>query len=109
MIMGREQIPQFTKDKVLQIVSQYNASFNTEYRMEFKRIYAYLERKDKNGMITIIGRLKYMPKRKNWDFAVFKYSRERYDPDEMLFPGRHLLDGTIEGVLKAGHEIYPDR
>jgi len=36
-----------------------------------------------------------------------KYSDERYDPDEWMFPGAESLDGTIEGALKAGLEAYP--
>jgi hypothetical protein len=44
---------------------------------------------------------------KSWDFAVFKYSREQYDPHEWMFPGQELLDGTIEGALRAGMKIYP--
>lgn len=43
----------------------------------------------------------------NWSFAVFKYSNEKYDPDEWMFPGAFELDGTVEGALKAGLEIYP--
>ena len=54
-----------------------------------------------------LGRLKYNGQIDNWDFAVFKYSRESYDPDEWMFPGAEELDGTIEGALKAGIQIYP--
>jgi hypothetical protein len=42
----------------------------------------------------------------SWSFAVFKYSSERYDPNEWFFPGRSELDGTVEGALRAGLEIY---
>ena len=43
----------------------------------------------------------------NWDFAVFKYSREFYDSEEWMFPGAEELDGTIEGAFRAGQEFYP--
>jgi hypothetical protein len=56
---------------------------------------------------TKIGRLKYNGKMDNWDFAVFRYSREIYDADEWMFPGAGKLNGTIEGALRAGIEIYP--
>lgn len=42
-----------------------------------------------------------------WEFAIFKYSSEAYDPEEWFFPGRDYVDGTIEGALKAGIEAYP--
>jgi len=42
----------------------------------------------------------------NWSFTVFKYSRETYDANEFFFPGSMELDGTIEGALRAGMELY---
>jgi hypothetical protein len=42
-----------------------------------------------------------------WEFAIFKYSDERYDPDEWMFPGGEELDGTIEGAMRAGLKAYP--
>jgi hypothetical protein len=42
-----------------------------------------------------------------WEFAIFKWSSERYDPDEWMFPGNQYLNGTIEGAMKAGLEAYP--
>ena len=42
----------------------------------------------------------------NWDFAVFKYSREAYDSNEFMFPGYEELDGTIQGALNAGLQLY---
>jgi hypothetical protein len=43
----------------------------------------------------------------NWDFAIFRYSREFYDPDEWMFPGAGHVDGTVEGAMRAGLEAYP--
>jgi hypothetical protein len=43
----------------------------------------------------------------NWEFAIFKYSDERYDSEEGFFPGAGLVDGTIEGAMKAGLQAYP--
>ena len=42
-----------------------------------------------------------------WDFAIYRYSKERYDPDEWFFPGAELVNGTVEGALRAGMEAYP--
>jgi hypothetical protein len=51
--------------------------------------------------------LEYNGEMDNWSFAVFRYSRENYDPEEWMFPGAEELDGTIEGALRAGMQIYP--
>jgi hypothetical protein len=42
-----------------------------------------------------------------WEFAIYKYSDERYDPEEWMFPGAGYVDGTIKGAMKAGLEAYP--
>jgi len=39
--------------------------------------------------------------------GIFKYSDERYDPEEWLFPGGGHVDGTVEGAMRAGLEAYP--
>jgi len=74
--------------------------------IHFRASFAYLARMDKD-ISTKIGRLKYRPKTRKWDFAVFKYNNEKYDPNEWMFPGNGLLDSTIEGAMKAGMKIYP--
>jgi hypothetical protein len=43
----------------------------------------------------------------NWEFAIFKWSTERYDPDEWFFPGSEYVDGTVEGAMMAGLHAYP--
>jgi hypothetical protein len=43
----------------------------------------------------------------DWKFAIYRYSRDRYDPDEWFFPGAELVDGTVQGAMKAGMEAYP--
>lgn len=102
--------------------------------MSFKGKYCYLSRLDNRGteqgaliavakmlglplnfinqqetVETKIGRLEWTGDMESWNFAVFRYSNERYDDGEALFfmPGASLLDGTIEGAMKAGHKIYP--
>jgi len=66
----------------------------------------YLKRNEYHT-ISPIGRLTYSGDMEDWDFAIYKWSSEKYDPDEFLFPGREHLNGTIEGALKAGMEAYP--
>ena len=54
-----------------------------------------------------ICRLTYTGKMNKWEFAIFKWSSETYDPDEFFFPGAELVDGTIVGAMLAGLEAYP--
>ncbi|WP_157673754.1 hypothetical protein [Endozoicomonas ascidiicola] len=77
-----------------------------QYRGRYKGEYLYLEKSDFSGF-TKTCRLKYNGANDNWDFAIFKYSSERYAPEEMFFPGDECLDGTVEGALKAGLRAYP--
>jgi hypothetical protein len=48
-----------------------------------------------------------MKKMDNWDFAIYRHSRNLYDSDEWMFPGAGHVNGTIEGAMKAGMEAYP--
>ena len=128
-----KSIPKEIKNKVLEIVEAFNKEHNTTFLMTFRGQFAYLAKTEERPMSNIfqkiiaqkmgiplsqmskkktpkietkLGRLKYNGQIDNWDFAVFKYSREFYDPDEWMFPGAEELDGTIEGALIAGQEIY---
>ncbi len=84
-------------------VTKYNKINKTQYTIRFRAQFAYLNRGS-----TQIGRLKYDEATKEWDFAVYKYSNNAYDPEEFMFPGYELLDGTIEGAMQAGMKIYPE-
>lgn len=132
--MKKQTIPAGIQSAVLQIVETYNKANKTNYLVSFKGKYCYLSRMDNRGkemdaiiaaakrlglplnlinqqtaVETKIGRLEWTGDMENWGFAVFLYSKERYDDGEALFfmPGRGLLDGTIEGAMQAGHKIYP--
>lgn len=131
-----KSIPEEVKERVLKIVEDFNKKNQTNFQISFRGQFAYLSKTEKQDidiantfreMIarkmgipvkkipaqeaapieTKLGRLKYEGKMDNWSFAVFRYSNERYDPDEFLFPGSFELDGTIEGALRAGLELYP--
>jgi hypothetical protein len=52
-------------------------------------------------------RLTYTGKMDGWEFAIFKWSDEAYDPDEWFFPGFEEVDGTVQGAMRAGLEAYP--
>jgi hypothetical protein len=43
----------------------------------------------------------------HWEFAIYKYSDGRYDPEEWMFDGMEEVDGTIEGAMRAGLKAYP--
>ena len=109
--MAKKKIPEDIKEKVNRIITDFNSKTykkksGIKYYAIYKSDFLYLNRRegDKDGPIA---RLKYTGKFDDWDFAIFKWSSERYDPDEFYFPGYHYLNGTIEGALKAGNEAYP--
>jgi hypothetical protein len=109
--MAKTKIPEEIRDKANKIISEFNFKVNkkksgVEYYAVYKSDFLYLNRKEgeKDGPIA---RLKFKGKIDNWDFAIFRWSNERYDPDEFFFPGSQHLNGTIEGALKAGNEAYP--
>jgi hypothetical protein len=108
--MGKQRIADEIRAQVDAIVEQFNKKelrgrrcfYITRYRGKF----LYLDRNDW-GHVVHICRLKYNGAMDNWDFAIFRYSREFYDPDEWLFPGGEHVDGTVEGAMRAGLEAYP--
>lgn len=128
-----KSIPKEVKEKVLETVEAFNKEQDVSFIITFRGQFAYLAKTQKQPMANIfrkiiaqkmgiplgrmpkqktakvetkLGRLKYNGQMDKWDFAVFRYSREFYDPDEWMFPGAEELDGTIEGALRAGQEIY---
>lgn len=109
--MATTKIPAEYQEKANSIIAEYNKktfkkNSGIEYYAVYKGDYLYLNRKEgKND--SPIARLKYKLKFTDWGFAIFKWSSERYDPDEYMFPGSEHLDGTIEGALKAGNQAYP--
>ena len=76
------------------------------YMTRYRGTYLYLDRYD-YGTTNAICRLKYTGNIKDWEFAIFKYSNEKYDPDEWFFAGSEFVDGTIQGAMKAGLQAYP--
>lgn len=108
--MRSKRIPESIKKQVAEIVKRFNAEAIKDpdqfYITRYRGNYLYLDRND-YGTVGPICRLEFNGKMDNWDFAIFKYSSERYDPDEWFFPGSELVDGTVEGAMKAGLEAYP--
>jgi hypothetical protein len=106
--VGQERIPDEIKAQVNEIVARFNEGSRDPtcfYAARFRGSYLYLDRSD-FGRIGPICRLKYTGDMNNWEFAIYKYSSERYDPDEW-FPGDEYVDGTVEGAMMAGLMAYP--
>jgi hypothetical protein len=108
--MAQKRIPDKVRAQVGAIVEQFNRqempSPHCFYMARYRGSYLYLDRSEW-GRITHVCRLKYNGAMDNWDFAIFKYSDERYDPQEWLFPGGGHVDGTVIGAMRAGLEAYP--
>ncbi|MCF8235644.1 MAG: hypothetical protein K9G67_12100 [Bacteroidales bacterium] len=110
--MKKSTIPPNIKEEVLQRIDQFNNTHlahlkdKVEYMAEFKGKFLYLNRKEFFD-VSPVARLTYKGKMNNWDFAIFKWSIEQYDPEEDYFPGVEELNGAIEGAMKAGLKAYP--
>ena len=78
------------------------------YRARFRGSFLYLDRGDFRGQPSAMCRLKWMGDMESWEFAIYKYSSESYDPDEWFFPGAGEADGTVMGAIRATLEAYPD-
>ena len=108
--MRKKLIPDDIREKVTGIVEHFNQqefrNLDCYYVARFQGKFLYLDRYD-YGRKSPICRMKYNGKFNEWEFAIFKWSSETYDPDEWLFPGSQLVNGTIEGAMKAGMQAYP--
>jgi hypothetical protein len=108
--MAIKTIPKEVQTQAEEVVAEFNRkTFGSEdvgYRARFRGRFLYLDRQQ-YGQLSQICRLTYTGDTQDWEFAIFKYSDERYDPEEWFFPGSGKVDGTIEGAMKAGLEAYP--
>ena len=107
--MAKKAIPKNVRREVEHIVRQFNRTEldeGIEYQTRYKGKYVYVARKDRSYTSEVF-RLTYTGEMDNWDFAIFRHTTDRYHPDEWFFPGEELVDGTIEGALRAGMKAYP--
>jgi hypothetical protein len=106
--------PKLTPEIKLQadaIVARFNAEElrnkpYAHYVTSYRGAHLYLGHQQ-GGKFWPVCRLTYTGNMENWDFAIYKYSDERYDPDEWFFDGAGEVDGTIEGAMRAGLDAYP--
>ena len=108
--MPKQSIPEEIKQQADETVSAFNQKVikdpNRFYVTPYKGRFLYLARFD-YGPLVAVCRLTYTGSMDAWEFAIFKYSDERYDPDDWFFPGSGHVNGTIEGAMRAGLEAYP--
>lgn len=98
----REQVDQMVADFNQNIIKNPQCFYVPRYRGND----LHLDRHH-YGPIGPIARLKYRGEPTTWEFAIYKYSNNRYDPNEWFFPGVEHVDGTVEGAMKAGLAAYP--
>lgn len=110
--MAKTIISKETKQEINKIIDDFNITNFDDYVddlyyfAEYKGKFLYLNRRE-FGRTSPVARLTYTGDLKKWEFAIFKWSLEEYDPDEWFFPGQEFVDGTIEGAMKAGMKAYP--
>ena len=98
--MAKIIIPKEIQQEVAGIIEAFNnrqfrgRTDTVAYYAEMQGKFLYLNRKE-YGKISPVARLTFTGDMEEWEFAIFKWSREQYDPDEWMFPGFNLFDGTI--------------
>jgi hypothetical protein len=108
--MKQNGIPLEIQESAQTIVESFNRTVlknSVNYVPRFKGMFLYLDREDHGSAPSEICRLKYAGSIEKWEFAIFKHSSNRYDPDEFMFPGAAFLNGTIEGAMLCGMKAYP--
>ena len=106
----KSTIPEHIQDQIILRVDKFNkkkmSRRSEKYYADMKGKFIYLMFAMGGGRFDPICRLKYTGDLENMDFAIYKYSREKYDPNEWCFPGEEFVDGTLEGAMKAGIRAY---
>ncbi|RJP46623.1 MAG: hypothetical protein C4548_02195 [Desulfobacteraceae bacterium] len=78
------------EEEVERIVERFNKEHlsgqGRAYVARFRGNYLYLDRSD-FGNVGPICRLKYTGKMDDWEFAIYKFTRDAYSSDEFFFPG----------------------
>jgi hypothetical protein len=102
--MPGPRIPDAIKTQVADRIAAFNREIlrdpHVYYRARYQGLFLYLDRYD-YGRVGRICRLQYAGALDDWAFAIYKYSDERYDPDEWLFPGAEELECSCAGACQA--------
>jgi len=100
------------KQEIEKTIEQFNnQEFASEsdsyaYFATYRGKFIYLNIRNKETVYPA-GRLTYTGDLNDMEFAIYKFSKEKYDSDEFMFPGIQHLDGTIKGALHACNTAYP--
>lgn len=105
--MAKPKITPELKEEIEAVVADFNRGVNPyeRYITQYRGAFLYLGHQKRNKFWPIC-RLTYTGNMDGWEFAIYKYSDERYDPDEWFFPGADEVDGTIQGAMRAGLKAY---
>ncbi len=110
--MLKNEIPKEIQVEVIKIIDTFNEihfkgrKVDIAYYPVFKGKDLLLNRME-FGKDSPVARLTYTENMNKWDFAIFRWTTEEYDPEEDFFPGVQFVDGTVEGAMKAGMAAYP--
>ena len=96
------KIPNELKSKITTKVEALNKKLKLNYKARITGEFLYLDYNGKEKRV----RLKYTGEISYWEFAIFRWSSETYNPGELFFTGAEKVDGTIEGAMKAGSLAY---
>jgi hypothetical protein len=104
-------IPATVRKEIEARVEAFNAAKlarkPNKYVPQIKGKFIYLMRTLDNGALEHVCRLAFAGNLEAMEFAIYKYSTEKYDPEECFFDGKNHVDGTLEGAMKAGLKAYP--
>ena len=100
------KIPNSLKPEIERTIDAFNAKHDCKYAARYKGQFLYLGRNEGSQKPSPICRLLFTGNIEKWEFAIYKYSTQSYDPDEWFFPGEQYVNGTIEGAMMAGLEAY---
>lgn len=109
--MSKPKLTPEIKAQADAIVARFNAEElrdqpRAHYVTRYQRDHLHLGHQ-RGGRFWPVCRLTYTGDMNNWEFAIYKYSDECYDPQEWFFTGAGEVDGTIEGAMRAGLKAYP--
>ena len=110
MLKKRGKIPSNVEVQLLDKMSEFNKNNLSKapykYTLMIRGRYIYLIFCLNDNSFEKVGRLTYDGGIEDMDFAIYKYSKEKYDQDDFMFPGAKHLDGILEGAMKAGISAY---
>ena len=109
--MAKPKIAPEIKAQADAIVARFNGETLknkpwAHYVTTYRGAHLYLGHQ-RSGRVRPVCRLTYTGDMNRWEFAIYKYSDEHYDPTEWFFDGSGEVDGTIEGAMRAGLQAYP--